>query len=68
MVFPALVGLAPTPAAKPTTSITSKPATRAQKLAKALQACRKERPQKRRVRCELQARKLYGQAKKPRKK
>jgi hypothetical protein len=44
-----------TPALKPAT----KPLTRAQKLAKALKACRKK-PKKRRAGCEAQARKRFG--------
>ena len=45
----------------------AKPLTRAQKLAKALKACHRKKPKKRRSSCERQARKKYG-AKKPSKK
>jgi hypothetical protein len=38
----------------------SKPLTRAQKLAKALEACRKQHSKKKRLACEKHARKLYG--------
>jgi hypothetical protein len=37
-----------------------KPLTRAQKLAKALKACKKDKPRRKRIACERQARKLYG--------
>ncbi len=46
---------APAPVVKPTP-----PLTRAQKLARALKACKKDKPKKRRVACEKQARKKYG--------
>jgi len=39
---------------------TSKPLTRAQKLSKALKACKKQRSKKKRRACEAHARKLYG--------
>ena len=45
----------------------AKPLTRVQKLAKALKACHRKKPKKRRSSCERQARKKYG-AKKPSKK
>jgi hypothetical protein len=41
-----------------------KPLTRAQKLAKALKACRKDKKKAKRVKCEKQAHKKYGPAKK----
>ncbi len=50
---------APAPVVKPTP-----PLTRAQKLARALKACKKDKPKKRRVACEKQARKKYGAKKK----
>ncbi len=50
---------APAPVVKPTP-----PLTRAQKLARALRACKKDKPKKRRVACEKQARKKYGAKKK----
>ena len=40
-----------------------KPLTRAQKLAKALQACKKDRSEKKRVSCEKQAKQKYGPTK-----
>jgi hypothetical protein len=43
-----------------TTTITPKPLTRAQKLAKALKACHKLEQRKRRVACERKARKTYA--------
>ncbi len=46
---------------------TTKPLTNAQKLAKALKACRKKRPKSRRVACEKQARKQYPPVKKAKK-
>jgi hypothetical protein len=46
------------PPAKPKAK--AKPLTRAQKLAKALRACRKDKKRARRVSCEEQARKRYG--------
>jgi hypothetical protein len=55
--------LAPEPVvtvAKPKPSTRVKPATRAQRLAKALKACRRVKPAKKRLSCEKQARKLYG--------
>lgn len=39
---------------------TPKPLTRAQKLAKALKACKKDKRKRKRVACEAQARKAYG--------
>jgi len=49
-----VAGSSPTP--KP------KPLTRAQKLAKALKRCRKDRSRAKRLRCERQARRAYGPA------
>jgi hypothetical protein len=46
---------------------TVKPLTRAQKLAKALKACKKQHSTKKRKACEAHARKLYGHAAKARK-
>jgi hypothetical protein len=51
--FPAGDNVVPQPVAKP------KPLTRAQKLAKALKACR-TRPRKKRTSCDARARKRYG--------
>jgi hypothetical protein len=48
--------LAPAPVAEPP----AKPLTRAQKLAKALRACRARHPKRQRVACERQAHKRYG--------
>jgi hypothetical protein len=45
----------------------SKPLTRAEKLARALKACRGDRSKKKRVACEKQARKRYGPIKKHKK-
>lgn len=49
---------------KETVKPKSKPLTRAQKLAKALKACRKDKKKAKRVACEKQARKKYGPARK----
>ncbi len=46
------------------TKTSSKPLTNAQKLAKALKACRKDRSAKKQKACEAHARKLYGPAQK----
>ena len=51
---------APPPPPKPKTA----PLTRAQKLANALKACKKDRKKSKRLACEKQARKLYGPLKK----
>jgi hypothetical protein len=40
--------------------VKAKPLTRAQKLAKALEACKKDKAKKKRSSCEKQARKRYG--------
>jgi hypothetical protein len=45
-------------------SVKPKPLTRAQKLARALKVCRKDKKKAKRVKCEKQARKKYGPAKK----
>jgi NHL repeat len=50
--------------AKATTKPVAKPLTRAQKLSKALKACKKLGQHKKRVACERTARKKYGSAKK----
>ena len=57
------LGNAPVQPAAPTHSPTPKSLTRAQKLAKALKAC-KGKIEKKRVRCESQARRRYGATKK----
>lgn len=51
--------LAPQPAAKPKAKSKPKPLTRAQKLAQALKACRRQ-PRRKRGSCEARARKQYG--------
>lgn len=43
------------------------PLTRAQKLAKALRSCRKDRAKKKRVACEASARRKYGAVKRKKK-
>jgi streptogramin lyase len=53
--------LAPPPPAKPK----AKPLTRAQKLAKARNACREKRNRKKRAACEKQAKRAYGATSKP---
>jgi hypothetical protein len=50
----------PPTVSKPTIKPQSKPLTRVQKLAKALQACRKDKSKSTRLSCEKQARKRYG--------
>jgi DNA-binding beta-propeller fold protein YncE len=63
-VFPNLTGFAPT---LPPANLAKKGSThltRAQKLSKALKACKKDKSKAKRVRCEKEARKKYG---KPRK-
>ena len=42
------------------TVVKPKPLTRAEKLAKALKACKKDKSRKKRVACERQARRKYG--------
>jgi phosphodiesterase/alkaline phosphatase D-like protein len=63
-----LTSLTPTPSPKATPSkpSTSKTFTRAQKLSKALHACKKQ-PKKKRAGCEAKARKTYGSAHKAKK-
>ena len=65
-VFPNLTAIAPVPATKEageaTTPGGTKSLTRAQKLAKALKQCKKEKKSKR-VGCEKQARKHFGAVK-----
>jgi DNA-binding beta-propeller fold protein YncE len=48
---------------KPVVKPKAKPLTRAQKLAKALKACKKDKSKKKRSGCEKKARKLYGRGK-----
>ena len=48
----------PPPVSKPAVKV--KPLTRAQQLAKALKACKKESKGKKRVRCQASAHKRYG--------
>jgi hypothetical protein len=55
MVFPAETGTTPSKA---------KPLTRAQKLAKALKVCKKDKRKKKRAKCEREAHKKYGSTKK----
>jgi hypothetical protein len=52
--------LLPPVEAKPAAKPKPKPLTRAQKLAKALKACGKDKKKKKRASCEAQARKRYG--------
>jgi hypothetical protein len=52
-----------TPAAKSVVKTKSKPLTRAQKLAKALRACRAKHNKKQRSACEKKARRVYGRSK-----
>jgi len=51
------------PSANPNSKAKSKPLTRAQKLAKALKACKSKHNKKKRAACEKQARKSYRRAK-----
>jgi hypothetical protein len=69
-VPPTLARLPYTPIAFPTEAQRTtqpKPPTRAQKLAKALKACKKDKPKKQRASCEKQARKHHGAIKNKRK-
>jgi hypothetical protein len=59
-IFPNLAGFAPTPTPKAPTSSATKPLTRAQKLSKALKACKKDKSKAKRVKCEKEARRKYG--------
>jgi hypothetical protein len=52
------------PSNNPAARVITQTPTRAQKLAKALKACKKYKPKRRRARCEAQARKKYAPAKK----
>jgi DNA-binding beta-propeller fold protein YncE len=60
VAFPNLSGLSPMPPppAKPT--VTPKAVTNAQKLSKALKACKKDKGKVKRAKCEKEARKKYG--------
>jgi hypothetical protein len=57
---PNLTGLTPLPAPATTISKPAKPATKAQKLNKALTGCRRDKGKVKRVRCERSARATYG--------
>lgn len=48
------------PVTQPLSQLAAKPLTRAQKLTKALKACKKKRPRSKRAKCERTARQLYG--------
>jgi hypothetical protein len=59
--FPELNTLTPEPIVRVIAkAVTGKQATRAQRLAKALQACGREKPKARRERCDTRARSRYG--------
>ncbi|MGD0455130.1 MAG: hypothetical protein ABSB69_16195 [Solirubrobacteraceae bacterium] len=68
LTLPPVPAFVPTPLfpAVKTTTTTTKPKvlTKAQKLAKALKACKKDKSKSKRDKCEKQARKKYGPAKK----
>jgi hypothetical protein len=56
----AAFSLAPLPADTSHLAVAAKPVTRAQKLGKALKACRKDKSKSKRTKCEKEARKKYG--------
>jgi hypothetical protein len=64
--FPTLTSLAPVPGPKETTPVVH-PLTRAQKLQKALKACRKDKLKAKRKKCEATAHKHFGPIKKGKK-
>ncbi len=66
-IYPSLTSLGPLPPAKTSTTVTPKPLTKAQKLNKALKACRKE-AKKSRAKCEKSAKAKYGSKAKKKKK
>jgi hypothetical protein len=59
-VFPDLAGLSPPPPPPVKTTTTPKPLTNAQKLSKALKACKKDKSKAKRAKCQKEARKKYG--------
>jgi hypothetical protein len=63
-VFPDLAGLSPLPPPPAKTTTTPKALTNAQKLAKAVKTCKKDKSKAKRVKCEKQARKKYEPVKK----
>jgi hypothetical protein len=60
VTFPNLAGFTPMPPPPAKTTPTPKPLTNAQKLAKALKACKKDKSKSKRAACDKQARKKYG--------
>jgi DNA-binding beta-propeller fold protein YncE len=64
IAFPNLSGFAPMPPPPAKTTITPKALTKAQKLTKALKACKKAKSKSKRTACEKQARKKYAPPKK----
>jgi streptogramin lyase len=67
LVYPNLTGFTPMPPPAAKTTITPKALTKAQKLAKALKTCKKDKSRTKRVKCKKQAQKKYGPAKKTKK-
>jgi streptogramin lyase len=63
LVYPNLTGFTPMPPPPAKTTITSKALTKAQKLAKALKQCKKDRSKAKRAKCAREAKKKYGPAK-----
>lgn len=59
-VFPDLSSLSPLPPPKVPTPPAAKPLTRAQKLSKALKACKKDHSKAKRAKCQKEARAKYG--------
>jgi len=66
--FPNLTSLGPSLPAKTTATTKTKPFTRAQKLAKALKSCKKDRSKAKRQACEKQAKQKYATKSKPKSK
>lgn len=65
--FPNLSGLTPMPPPPAKTTITPKALTNAQKLTKALKACKRDKSKSKRTACEKQAKKKYAAKRKPKK-
>jgi len=66
-LFPNLTGFGPLPPPKAPTPSATKPLTRAQKLSKALKACKKDKSKAKRAKCQKEARKKYGKTTKRKK-
>jgi len=60
IIFPNLTGFTPMPPPAAKTTITPKALTKAQKLAKALKTCKKDKSKTKRAKCEHEAHRKYG--------